>query len=436
MWRRQGLHDHIVRDLPALLRPDDLLVVNDTKVIPAQLTAMRGAAKIGITLDRRLDDGAWRVLLRNAKRVKQGDTLVIDPEFSAEVAEMLEGGAAMLRFAADDFYAALARSGALALPPYIARPDGITAQDKSDYQTLFAAHEGAVAAPTAGLHFTPELLAGLQARGIEMAQVTLHVGAGTFLPVRVERIEEHKMHAERGFITPETAARINAAKAAGRRIIPIGTTALRLLESAASRKGVLKPFDSETDIFIIPATASRSRMLCSPISTCPIPPADAGLRLRRARSGSRRPMPTPSRPGTGFTPTAMPVCWKRPHRAQTIRRSTLHFKIYPRQMGRQTGLRRLIWHIRANPANPHRMTGSEFSFTLAGQDGAARAGLLQHRPWRRAHPHLHGRGHRWHGEGHDGGRRARHGCEHRARQHLPPHAPPHGRARGAAGGPA
>ncbi|HTQ70161.1 MAG TPA: tRNA preQ1(34) S-adenosylmethionine ribosyltransferase-isomerase QueA [Acidocella sp.] len=248
----QGLHDHIVRDLPALLRPDDFLVVNDTKVIPARLTAMRGAAKIGITLDRRLDDGAWRVLLRNAKRVKQGDTLVIDPEFSAEVAEMLEGGAAILRFAADDFYAALARSGALALPPYIARPDGITDQDKSDYQTLFAAHEGAVAAPTAGLHFTPELLAGLQARGIEMAKVTLHVGAGTFLPVRVERIEEHKMHAERGFITPETAARINAAKAAGRRVIPIGTTALRLLESAATSEGVLKPFDSETDIFIYP----------------------------------------------------------------------------------------------------------------------------------------------------------------------------------------
>lgn len=247
-----ALHDHIVRDLPSLLRPDDLLVVNDTKVIPAQLSAKRGEAKIGITLDRRLDDGAWRVLLRNAKRVKQGDLLEIDPDFSARVEAMLEGGAALLRFAADDFYAALARSGALALPPYIARPDGITEQDKADYQTLFAAHEGAVAAPTAGLHFTPELLASLQARGIELAQVTLHVGAGTFLPVRVEVIEEHKMHAERGFITEATAARINAAKAEGRRIIPIGTTALRLLESAATAEGVLKPFDSETDIFIYP----------------------------------------------------------------------------------------------------------------------------------------------------------------------------------------
>lgn len=247
-----GLHDQIVRDLPALLRPDDLLVVNDTKVIPAQLTARRGDAKIGITLDRRLDDGSWHVLLRNSKRVKQGDVLVIDPAFSAEVVELEAGGAAILRFTADDFHAALERSGALALPPYIARPEGITAQDKTDYQTLFAAHEGAVAAPTAGLHFTPALLAALQARGVEMAKVTLHVGAGTFLPVRVERIEDHKMHAERGYITEATAARINAAKAAGRRIIPIGTTALRLLESAATDAGTLKPFDSETDIFIYP----------------------------------------------------------------------------------------------------------------------------------------------------------------------------------------
>ncbi|MDE2239195.1 MAG: tRNA preQ1(34) S-adenosylmethionine ribosyltransferase-isomerase QueA [Rhodospirillales bacterium] len=247
-----GLHDHIVRDLPSLLRPDDLLVVNDTKVIPAQLTARRGEATIGITLDRRLDDGTWHVLLRNSKRVKQGDTLVIDPAFSAEVVEMEPGGAATLRFTADDFYAALERSGALALPPYIARPEGITEQDKNDYQTLFAAHEGAVAAPTAGLHFTPTLLEALAARGIEMAKVTLHVGAGTFLPVRVENIKEHKMHAERGYITEATAQRINAAKAAGRRIIPIGTTALRLLESAATAEGVLKPFDSETEIFIYP----------------------------------------------------------------------------------------------------------------------------------------------------------------------------------------
>ena len=247
-----GLHDHFVRDLPGLLRPDDLLVVNNTKVIPAQLVAYRGAAKIGITLDRQLDDGTWRVLLRNARRVRPGDKLVIDPLFTAEVITTQDGGSATLRFTADDFYAALHRSGALALPPYIARPEGVTTQDQDDYQTLFATHEGAVAAPTAGLHFTPALLSGLQARGVEIVQVTLHVGAGTFLPVRVERIEDHKMHAERGFIRPETAARINEAKTQGRRIIPIGTTALRLLESAATDQGRVQPFDSETSIFIYP----------------------------------------------------------------------------------------------------------------------------------------------------------------------------------------
>lgn len=247
-----GLQDHLVRDLPALLRPDDLLVVNNTKVIPAQLTARRGEAKIGITLDRQLANGDWQALLRNAKRVKTGDRLAIDTDFSAEVITRLEGGIAVLRFFADDFYAALAHSGALALPPYIARPQGVTAQDQSDYQTLFAQHEGAVAAPTAGLHFTPALLATLQARGVEIVQVTLHVGAGTFLPVRVEQIETHKMHAERGFVSSETASRVNAAKAQGRRIIPIGTTALRVLESAATAQNTLAAFDSETSIFIYP----------------------------------------------------------------------------------------------------------------------------------------------------------------------------------------
>jgi S-adenosylmethionine:tRNA ribosyltransferase-isomerase len=246
------LRDGVVRDLPGLLRAGDLLVVNDTKVIPAQLTAMRGAARVGITLDRRLDDGSWRVLLRNARRAHVGDVLAIDPEFSAHVLEILEGGAAILRFETADFYAALARSGALALPPYIARPEGITEGDKADYQTMFAAHEGAVAAPTAGLHFTPELLAALTAAGVEMVRVTLHVGAGTFLPVRVEDLSEHRMHAERGFVSAEAAARINAARAAGGRIVPVGTTALRLIESAADDAGIVHPFDGETDIFIVP----------------------------------------------------------------------------------------------------------------------------------------------------------------------------------------
>ncbi|MDD2795065.1 tRNA preQ1(34) S-adenosylmethionine ribosyltransferase-isomerase QueA [Acidocella sp.] len=246
------LRDWRVRDLPGLLRRGDLLVVNDTRVIPAQLSAYRGAARIGITLDRRRDDGSWRVLLRNARRVKAGDVLVIDPQFSAEVLEVLEGGAAFLRFSADDFYAALARSGALALPPYIARPEGITVQDRADYQTMFAAHEGAVAAPTAGLHFTPELAASLEEAGVEIVCVTLHVGAGTFLPVRVENLAEHRMHAERGYVSAAAAARINAMRAAGGRIVPVGTTALRVIESAAGDDGLVQAFDGETDIFILP----------------------------------------------------------------------------------------------------------------------------------------------------------------------------------------
>jgi S-adenosylmethionine:tRNA ribosyltransferase-isomerase len=228
------------------------LVVNDTKVIPAQLTAMRGAARIGVTLDRRLDSGDWRVLLRNARRVRVGDVLVIDPKFSARVVEVLPGGAAVLRFETDDFYAALARSGALALPPYIARPEGVTAADAADYQTMFAEHEGAVAAPTAGLHFTPALVAALVARGVSIVRVTLHVGAGTFLPVRVEDVREHRMHAERGIVSAEAAGAINRARATGGRVIPIGTTALRLLESAADERGVLHEFFGETDIFILP----------------------------------------------------------------------------------------------------------------------------------------------------------------------------------------
>jgi len=247
-----GLTDHIIRGLPGLLNPGDLLVVNNTQVIPAQLTAMRGAARIGITLDRQLADGSWRVLLRNARRVKPGDTLTIDPAFSADVEQVWDGGTAKLRFHADDFYAALARSGALALPPYIARPEGLTQADASDYQTMFAAEKGAVAAPTAGLHFTPDLVAALQARGIAFAQLTLHVGAGTFLPVRTEDLSQHKMHAERGILSEAVAAQINAVRARGGAIIPVGTTALRLLESAADADGTVHPFNGETDIFITP----------------------------------------------------------------------------------------------------------------------------------------------------------------------------------------
>jgi S-adenosylmethionine:tRNA ribosyltransferase-isomerase len=250
----EGLRDYVVRDLPGLLRPGDLLVVNDTKVIPAQLSARRGEAHIGITLDKPDENGNWMVLLRNARRVKAGDTLSIDEGFAADVVAVHEGGTALLRFNVEGpaFSDALRRCGALALPPYIARPEGVTGADAVDYQTMFAEHEGAVAAPTAGLHFTPALLEDLQAKKIGMARVTLHVGAGTFLPVRVENLTEHKMHAERGFLSAAVAAQINETRAAGGRIIPVGTTALRLLESAADEGGAVHEFAGETDIFIVP----------------------------------------------------------------------------------------------------------------------------------------------------------------------------------------
>jgi len=248
------LCDYTVRDLPLLLRKGDIMVLNDTRVIPAQLTAMRGAAGIGITLDRPTDNGVWRALVRNAKRLRVGDVVAVAEGFEAEVLAIHADGSADLRFnlLGEAFYAALHRVGALALPPYIARPEGVTAADTRDYQTMFAAHEGAVAAPTAGLHFTPALMAAIAAKGVEAVRVTLHVGAGTFLPVRVEDVREHKMHAERGIVSEAAATQINAARAAGGRIVPVGTTALRLIESAADEKGVVSAFDGLTDIFILP----------------------------------------------------------------------------------------------------------------------------------------------------------------------------------------
>ncbi len=255
----EALSDYVVRDLPGLLRAGDMLVVNDTRVIPAQLTAMRGAARIGITLDRPDAEGNWVVLLRNARRVRAGDALAIADGFAATVVGVQEGGTATLRFNVEGeaFLAALRRSGALALPPYIARPGGLTEADAEDYQTMFAAHDGAVAAPTAGLHFTPDLMAGLAARGVGMTKVTLHVGAGTFLPVRTEDLGAHKMHAERGFVSAAAADAVNAARAAGGRIVPVGTTALRLIESAADEEGRLAAFAGETELFILPGYRFR-----------------------------------------------------------------------------------------------------------------------------------------------------------------------------------
>ena len=250
-------HDRHIRDLPELLRAGDILVANDTRVIPAQLVARRGAARIGITLDRPLADGTWHALARNARRLHAGDTLVFDGDLTAEIRSRNSDGGVVLAFNRQDadFAAALRAVGALALPPYIARPAGPTAEDARDYQTVFAAHDGAVAAPTAGLHFTPALLDALARRGVLRTTVTLHVGAGTFLPLRDDNIDAHFLHAERGEITKAAAVRIDTAPG---RIVAVGTTSLRLLESAAAPDGSIRPFAGETDLFIRPGHRFRT----------------------------------------------------------------------------------------------------------------------------------------------------------------------------------
>jgi len=236
-------------------------VVNDTRVIPAQLAARRGAARVGITLDRPRPDGTWHALARNARRLHPGETLTFDraDDLTATVRACEADGTVALAFSltGEAFATALRRAGALALPPYIARPTGPSAQDAADYQTIFARHEGAVAAPTAGLHFTPALLAALAEHGVGRVTVTLHVGAGTFLPLRSEEVSQHRMHAERGEITAAAAAAINAA----RRIVAVGTTTLRLLETAADADGRIHPFAGDTDLFIVPGYRFRTAQL-------------------------------------------------------------------------------------------------------------------------------------------------------------------------------
>lgn len=260
--------DRSVRDLPALLQPGDVLVANDTRVIPARLYGVRvrgeHAARIEVMLHRRVSGDSWRAFLRPAKKVEIGERIRFGDEaesnacflssLDAELVEKGEGGEALLRFsfAGPALDEAIARFGHLPLPPYIAGKRAEDEQDRKDYQTLFADKEGAVAAPTAGLHFTPELMARLEAAGITTERVTLHVGAGTFLPMKAEDTNDHTMHAEWGEITGDVAARLNAARAKGGRIVAIGTTSLRLLESAAAADGTIKPFAAETDIFITP----------------------------------------------------------------------------------------------------------------------------------------------------------------------------------------
>ena len=251
--RGRDVSDHQTLDLPALLQPGDVLVFNDTKVIPAQLEGRRGEASIGATLHKREGPREWQAFLRNSKRARIGDTIDFGEHVAASVVEKAEDGSALLHFhGSEPIELLLERAGRMPLPPYIASRREIDDRDRQDYQTMFAREEGAVAAPTAALHFTDRLMKAFDARGIGHETLTLHVGAGTFLPVKSEKIEEHRMHAEWGRIDPATAKRLNAARKSGGRLIAVGTTSLRLLESAAGEDGTIGPFEGDTAIFITP----------------------------------------------------------------------------------------------------------------------------------------------------------------------------------------
>ena len=247
------ISDHQMLELPDLLRPGDVLVFNDTKVIPAQLEGVRGEARIGATLHKREGPREWLAFLRNAKRARIGDMIDFGAGVTASVVEKAEDGSALLHFHGDEpLEVLLERAGRMPLPPYIASKRVADDEDRDDYQTMFAREEGAVAAPTAALHFTPRLLEALDARGIGRETLTLHVGAGTFLPVKAEDTSGHKMHAEWGRIDAATAGRLNAVRRGGGRLIAVGTTSLRLLESAAGEDGAIRPFEGDTAIFITP----------------------------------------------------------------------------------------------------------------------------------------------------------------------------------------
>lgn len=250
---RAAMRDAVVRDLPTQLRPGDLLVFNDTRVIPAQLEGMRGEARIGATLHKREGLRRWRAFIRNAKRLHDGDVIDFGEGVTAVAHDRAEDGSFALEFAGDEpVELLLERCGRMPLPPYIASKRPTDARDAQDYQTMFAREPGAVAAPTAALHFTPDLLDALAAAGIGHATLTLHVGAGTFLPVKADDTDDHRMHAEWGRIDAATADRLNAVRAAGGRIIAVGTTSLRLIESAAGDDRVIRPFEGDTAIFITP----------------------------------------------------------------------------------------------------------------------------------------------------------------------------------------
>ncbi len=245
--------DRHVCDLPQLLRKGDCLIFNDTRVIPAQLEGRRGEASIGATLHKRIDLRRWQAFIRNAKRLRVGEQVDFGKGVAAIAETRHEDGSFNLFFEGEEpVEVLLERAGTMPLPPYIAGKRATDAQDLNDYQTMFAQKDGAVAAPTASLHFTPELMKTIGDAGIETATLTLHVGAGTFLPVKVDDTTDHKMHSEWGRIDPATANRLNAIRASGGRLIAVGTTSLRLIESAADDHGNIQPFEGDTDIFITP----------------------------------------------------------------------------------------------------------------------------------------------------------------------------------------
>ena len=260
-----ALSDRGVRDLPSLLRRGDVLVFNDTRVIPAQLEGTRGprnngsGARIGATLHKRIDLRRWQAFIRNAKRLDEGDVIAFGADVTATAELRHPDGSWTLAFGGEEpVEVLLERAGTMPLPPYIAGKRPTDEADRSDYQTMFAAREGAVAAPTAALHFTPGMMAALAEAGIGHETLTLHVGAGTFLPVKVEDTAEHAMHSEWGTIDAAVAARLNAVRAGGGRVIAVGTTSLRLLESAADEGGQIRAFAGDTAIFITPGYTFRA----------------------------------------------------------------------------------------------------------------------------------------------------------------------------------
>ena len=252
--------DRHIADLPELLRAGDLIVCNDTKVIPARLVGKRGAARVEVTLHRDEGGGVWRAFAKGAKRLRLGDRLDFAADFAATVAAKHPEGDLSLRFDVEGeaFRTGLTRHGIMPLPRYIKRSVGGDARDRADYQTMFARAEGAVAAPTAGLHFTPALVEALARRGVGLASLTLHVGPGTFLPVKTDDPRQHRVHAEWGVLPGATAARIASVRHAGGRIVALGTTSLRLLETAAAVSGEVRPFAGDTQLFILPGYPFRA----------------------------------------------------------------------------------------------------------------------------------------------------------------------------------